>query len=121
MENAMDTTKQLEQRRERILEQMRRIRSMRRGTINKQYLSVPHKGKDRPVRRGPYYVLSRWRDGKTVSQRLTDPQQVQQACSDVAAHRRFVELCREYEQVTEELGQLERSGSGLGQGKKRQR
>jgi hypothetical protein len=117
----MDTVRQLEQRRERILEQLRQIRSMRRGTINEQYLKVPHKGQAEPALCGPYYVLSRFRGGKTVSQRLTSPQQVEQARSDVAAYQRFAALCREYEQVTEQLGQVGRAGGGQGQEKKRRR
>jgi hypothetical protein len=117
----MDTVRQLEQRREQILEQLRQIRSLRRGTINEQYLKVPHKGQAQPVLRGPYYVLSRCLGGKTVSQRLTSPQQVEQARADVTAYHRFVALCREYEQVTEQLGQAERAGSGQGQKKKRRR
>ena len=117
----MDTVRQLEQRRERILKQLRQIRSLRRGTINEQYLKVPHKGQAEPVRRGPYYVLSRHENGKTVSQRLTSSEQVEQARADVAAHRRFVALCDMYAQVTEQLGQLERGGGGQGQKKKRPR
>ena len=114
----MDTVRQLEQQREGILKQLRQIRSLRRGTINEQYLQVPHKGQPEPVRRGPYYVLSRHEDGKTVSQRLRSPEQVEQARADVAAHRRFVALCDTYAQVTEQLGQLERGGGGQGQEKK---
>ena len=117
----MDTVRQLERRRERILEQLRQIRSMRRGTINEQYLKVPHKGQAAPVLRGPYYVLSRHRGGKTVSQRLTSPQQLEQARADVAAYQRFVALCQEYEQVTEQLGQAERAAGGQGREKKRRR
>jgi hypothetical protein len=115
----MDTVRQLEQRRERILEQLREIRSMHRGTVNQQYLKVPQKGRGEPALRGPYYVLSRAEGGKTVSRRLTSPQQVEQARADIAAHRRFVGLCREYEQLTERLGQVERGGDRQGQEKKR--
>ena len=118
---AMDTVRQLERQRERILEQLRQIRSMRRGSISEQFLKVPHKGQAQPALRGPYYVLSRNEGGKTVSQRLTSPQQVRQARADVAAYQQFAALCREYEQVTERLGQLERGGGGQGQGKKRRR
>lgn len=114
----MDTVRQLEQRREAIFEQMRSIRSMRRGTVNEQYLKVPHKGRSEPAICGPYYVLTRKQAGRTVSQRLTDPEQVEQARSDVAGYRRFVDVCREYERLTEQLGQLERT-SGQDQGKKR--
>ena len=117
----MDTVRHLEQRRERILEQLRQIRSMRRGTVNEQYLKVPHKGQAQPALRGPYYVLSRSVKGKTLSQRLTSPEQVEQARSDVAGYQRFAALCREYEEVTERLGQAEGTGAGQGPGKKRQK
>ena len=114
----MDTVRQLEQRREAIFEQMRSIRSLRRGTVNEQYLNLAHKGQAEPAVCGPYYVLSHKQAGRTVSQRLTSVTQVEQARSVVAAHRRFVELCREYERLTEQLGQLERT-SEQDQGRKR--
>ena len=114
----MDTVQQLERRREAIFEQMRSIRSMRRGTVNEQYLKVRHKGQTEPGRCGPYYVLTGKQGGRTVSQRLTRPEQLAAARADVAAHKRFVELCRQYEQLTEQLGQVERAAGG-GQEKKR--
>ena len=92
---------------------------MRRGPRNEQFLKVPHKGQPEPGRCGPYYVLSRRQDGKTVSQRLAGPPQVAQARAGVAAYQQFVELCREYERLTEPLGQVERAVGGRGQGKKR--
>ena len=116
----MDTVQGLERRRNDVLEQMRAIRSMRRGTVNEQYLKVRHKGQSEPTRCGPYYVLSRKEGGRTVSQRLPAAQ-VEQARSDVAAHRHFVELCQEFERLTEQLAQVERTGGGQGQEKKRQR
>ena len=114
----MDTVQGLERRRNDVLEQMRAIRSMRRGTVNEQYLNVRHKGQSEPARCGPYYVLSRKQAGRTVSQRVPATQ-VEQARSDVAGHRRFVELCQEYERLTEQLGQVERGGGRQGQEKKR--
>ena len=116
----MDTVEQVEQRREALLREMGAIRSMQRGTINEQYLRVPRKGRA-PGRRGPYYVLSRSEGGKTVSRRLTSPQQVAQAKADVAARQQFVAFCQEYERLTEQLGQLERTGADIGPGKKRPR
>ena len=74
----MDTARTLEEKRERVLEQMRAIRSMRPGSVTEQYLKVTHKGKRKPVMRGPYWVYTRKEAGKTVGQRLSreDAEQV---------------------------------------------
>jgi hypothetical protein len=117
----MDTVRQIEQRREVVLRELGAMRSMRRGTINEQFLRVPHKGKAAAGRCGPYYVLSRAEGGKTVSRRLTSPQQVAQARTDVAAYQRFVALCQEYERLTEQLGQLECAEADADGKKKRPR
>jgi hypothetical protein len=105
----METVVQIEKRREEILAEMRGIRSMERGSINEQYLRVPQKGKKEPVLRGPYYVISRREGDKTRGYRLKTEAELGRARRDVEAHRRFRELCREYEGLTEELGRRERS------------
>src|SRR6266478_1770774 len=94
----------LEARREAIVQEMLAIRSMRRGTINEQYVKVGHGGGQEAAVRGPYYVLSRREGGQTVSQRLTSAAALERARSEVAEHQRFVALCREFEEVTEQLG-----------------
>lgn len=109
----MDTLSQIEARRDDILKQMRAIRSMKRGTINEQYLKVKHKGKTQPVIKGPYYVLSRREGNRTVSERITSMAGLEQAKEDVETHKQFVALCREFEQLTERLGEMERKESGL--------
>ncbi len=102
----MDTTRDLEQKRERVLEQMRAIRSMRRGSVTEQYLKVPHKGKQKPVVRGPYWVHT-WKDGgKTVGQRLSR-EEAAQTKKGIEAHKKFVALCKEFEALTMSLGELE--------------
>jgi hypothetical protein len=57
-------------------------------------------------------VLSRKEGTKTVSERLTTPEQLEQAKQDIAAHKRFVELCKEFEVLTERLGMLTRQPEG---------
>lgn len=107
----METTHDIESRREAVLQEMRSIRSMKRGTINEQYLKVPQKGTSKPALRGPYHVLSRREGSKTVSERLTTPEQLEQARKDVEAHKRFTGLCKEFEILTERLGILQRHSS----------
>jgi len=115
----MDTIQQLEDRRNAILEEMRSIRSMRRGTINEQYFQVRLKGTKGMVDQGPYYVLSKREGQKTVSRRLRSAVELEQAQKDVAEYKRFLGLCQEFERLTARLGELERSEPGLEQEKKR--
>jgi hypothetical protein len=115
----MDTFQQLEARRNAVLEEMRSIRSMRRGTINEQYFKTRLKGKKGIVHQGPYYVLSKREREKTVSKRLRSMAELERAQKDVAEYKRFVGLCQEFERLTARLGELERAEQGLEQEKKR--
>ena len=116
----MGIIQQLETRRNAILDEMRSLRSMRRGTINEQYFTVPVKGTEKTKLQGPYYVVSRREEERTVSQRLRSSE-LEQARKDIAAHKRFVLLCREFEQLTTRLGALEREESWGEPEKKRRR
>lgn len=101
----------IQARREAILGEMRSMPSMKRGTINEQFLKVTPKGKKQPVLRGPYYVLSRQEGSKTVSLRLTTSEALGKARQDVAAYHRFRALAKEFVQLTEALGEMEPSAS----------
>lgn len=114
----MNTVQELEARRNAIIEQMRSIRSMRRGTINGQHFKTRLKGRKGVVLQGPYYVLSRREGEKTVSKRLTSPIELEQARKDVAEYKKFLGLCQEFERLTARLGELERAEQGLEQEKK---
>jgi hypothetical protein len=109
----------LEARRNAILEEMRSIRSMRRGTINEQHFKIRLKGKKGVILQGPYYVLSRREGEKTASQRLRSPAELEQAQKDVGQYKRFMGLCQEFERLTARLGELERSELEGAQEKKR--
>ena len=72
----MPTAKELEEKRESVLKEMRSLRSLKRGSISKQYLEVPQKGKP-PEKRGPYYVFSRREGKRTVSRRLRTEEELE--------------------------------------------
>jgi hypothetical protein len=114
----MNTVQELEARRNAIIEQMRSIRSMRRGTISEQHFKTHLKGRKGVVLQGPYYVLSRREGEKTVSKRLTSPIELERARKDVAEYKKFLGLCQEFERLTARLGELERGEQGLEQEKK---
>lgn len=95
----------IKKRRQEILDEIISIESLRKGVINEQFLKVRHKGKSKPVRRGPYYVLSRNVKGKTKSIRIKKTE-VEQVRGDIAAYHRFQKLCDEYAELTELLGDL---------------
>lgn len=108
----MDSRRQLQQQRQRVVEQMLSLGSMKRGTLNEQWLRVPQKGQSEPALRGPYYVLSRKEAGKTVSHRIA-PDKVERVRQDIARHNRFVELSREFVELSEQMGALETQEEAL--------
>jgi hypothetical protein len=110
MGGAMETMQRLEERRESILREMAGLRSMEPAALSEQMLKVPHKGKKSPALRGPYYVLSRWENGKTSSRRVKKAE-LEQVKIDVANYQRFVTLCDEFVDLTQRLGELEREAA----------
>jgi hypothetical protein len=94
-------------RRKQIADEMLQIPSLVRGALTEQFLEVRHKGKKKPVRRGPYYVLSRSEKGRTRSCRIPRREALQ-VQREVANYKRFEALCEEFMELTERLGELER-------------
>lgn len=117
----MDSMGDLEARREAILGEMRSLRSIKRGSVNEQYLKIHHKGEREPVLRGPYYVASRSQGGKTISRRLTSSQEIAHALEANSQFQRFRALCREFILVTERLAELPPTGAQESPEKKRRK
>jgi hypothetical protein len=101
------TIQEIEARRDEIVKEMKSMTSMRRGTINEQFLKVLQKGRKGFVLRGPYYVLSRREENKTVSQRLTTPDAVEKARQEITTYHRYQTLSQEFVHLTEILGEME--------------
>lgn len=102
----MEKIRRLEERREQLIEEIREIRTMRKGSVTEQYLKVEKKGQKEPVIRGPYFLYTRKIKGKTVGQRLKKAE-VERYRLEVEAYHRFQRLCDEYAQITEKLGDIE--------------
>ena len=58
-------------------------------------------------------MVSRREQGKTVGRRLTGPEEVAQARRDAAEHKRFEQLCQDFEAITERLCTVERQEAAL--------
>ena len=52
--------------------------------------------------------IARWENGKTHSRRVPQ-EELEQIKQYVANHKRFIVLCKEFEALTQQLGQLERA------------
>jgi hypothetical protein len=101
----MEHIQVLEQRREQILQKMREIRAMRKGSVNQQWINVPRKH-GTPVLRGPYSLYTYKEKGKTVGRRLND-KEAKRVSEEVEAYHQFQALCVEYAEVTQQLGEAE--------------
>ena len=84
-----------QQKREEILEEMRKIDRLRQGTVSEQFYGTGEK------RQGPYYVQQGYAAGKHWSKRVSKDQ-VDQVRADINAGARFKKLCQEFADVTEQ-------------------
>jgi hypothetical protein len=103
---------QIEARRREVADAMLAIGSMCQGALSEQYLKAPGKGKEEQAQYGPYFVLSRWEQGKNRSRRIR-ADEVGEVKRDLANYQTFTRLCEEFASLTEELGRLKREQPGL--------
>ncbi len=62
---------------------------------------------------GPYPLFVRREANSSVGRRLRTPQEVAQVREDIAAYDRFMALCEEFVQATEELADVERAQAAV--------
>ena len=103
----MDNYKKLIEKRNGIFEKIGLIKTMKRGTINEQYLNVPQKN-SLPALRGPYYVFSKSSGGKTISKRIKK-KDLENVKNDIEEYHKFVKLTEEFVQVTEKITEIVRT------------
>jgi hypothetical protein len=99
--------RQLQLRREQILQEIGEIDRICRGHLSEQYFTSKQGGKT--LRRGPYYVLQRWFKGKNLCERVS-ADQLEPVRQGVQGYKRFRQLADEFvdvcEQITQESGGL---------------
>lgn len=95
----------LQQQRQRLLQQLSGLQELRRGSLTEQFLTVKRKDGSR-VKRGPYPLLTRKQGQKTVSLRLTDPALVPLYRQQIQAMRQFETVVDGLVQVGEQLSDL---------------
>ena len=94
---------QLEQRRDQILQQMKAIDRLRRGSLSRQFFKKPHSASQ--AQQGPYYVLQGYIHGRKFSERVP-ADQAPQIEPLVANYQRFEKLAQEFVSVTDQLTRL---------------
>jgi len=91
---------QLRQRRVQILDEIATIDCVRRGHLSEQFFKSTRDGKT--SRRGPYYVLQRWFQGKNLCERVP-ADQVEPIRQGVEGYKRFQHLAEEFAVVCEQI------------------
>jgi hypothetical protein len=104
-----DSFSQLEQRRDQILQQMKAIDRLRRGSLSRQFFKKPHCAFQ--TRQGPYYVLQGYIQGQKFSERVP-VDQAPQIEPLVANYKRFEKLADEFVSVTDQLTRLSQAAPG---------
>lgn len=95
----------LQQQRQRLLQELSGLQELRRGSLTEQFLLVKRKDGSR-IKRGPYPLLTRKVGQKTVSRRLTDSALVPLYRQQIQAMRQFETVVDGLVQVGEQLSDL---------------
>ncbi len=104
-----NTISQLEQRRDQILQQIKAIDRLRRGSLSRQFFKKPHSASQ--AQQGPYYVLQGYIQGQKFSERVS-ADQAPQIEPLVANYKRFEKLAQEFVSVTDQLTRLSQAAPG---------
>jgi len=108
----MTPMEKLETQRQRLLKELAEVGPMRRGSISEQF--VEGMGRNGVKKqRGPYFVYTYKEKGKTVSRRLTSPEQIALCQRQIQAFRRFQELTAQLLQVGEQASNLALEGEAV--------
>jgi len=97
--------RQIRKQRKEILSELASLEQMRRGSLVSQTFEATRKDGAK-VLRGPYMLYTRKDGGKTVSRRVTQPEQVVRYQEQIDAYHRFDALTRELVHIGEKISDL---------------
>jgi hypothetical protein len=98
-----DQLQQLSAKREAILDQLKSIDRLRRGSLSRQVFTKQQAGKT--VSQGPYFILQGFHHGKKFSQRI--PSEAAQSVElQVQNFKQFQALADECISITDQITQL---------------
>jgi hypothetical protein len=97
----------LEEQREQVLEQMRSIDRLHRGTLSQHFLRRQRGGKT--VTHGPYFVLQGYFQGKKFS-RHVPAEKAAEVGQHVENYQRFQALAGRFVTLTEQITRLAEGG-----------
>jgi len=95
---------QLQQEQDAVIEQMRQLRLMYRGTLSEQQYPSRRARKDGAGATGPYFLWQGSKQGKRFGQRV-DAQQAQRIRDGIETRHRFEDLCARFVVLGEALAQ----------------
>ncbi len=90
----------LQQQREQVVEEMRAIDRLRRGTLSQHFLRRHQNGKT--ITHGPYFVLQGYLRGQKFSRHIP-AEQADQVAGDVANYQRFQALAERFVALSEQI------------------
>lgn len=90
----------LQQQREQVVEEMRSIDRLRRGTLSQHFLRRHQNGKT--ITHGPYFVLQGYLRGQKFSRHISAGQ-ADQVAGDVANYQRFQALAERFITLSERI------------------
>ena len=99
-----DPIQALRSQRDAVLQRMKQIDHLRRGSLSRQFFKTRRGGKT--IESGPYFVLQCFFQGKKCSERIP-ASQAQQVEKQVENFRLFHALAEEFVTLSDQITQLE--------------
>jgi hypothetical protein len=95
-------THRIERQQDALLDEMAKVRAMRRGTLSPQHYAERRARKEGAGATGPYFVWQGYHEGKHFSQRVP-ARQAHEIELEIEARKKFECLCQEYIRLGETL------------------